>query len=195
MLALPPSLQDAFARVTPPSQAERSAFGFWFTRDVSPDATSASVSIPEIDGALTQYASTHGVAANRSAASNLWTLKDSRAGLCLARLQRVVATPIEGTHLLRVLATAAARATGAKAAGGFVGSCIGTNQFAQQSVHTEGGHTLETTLNEMVGAFGASVWVAIQNGADVCSLGVIQRAQGGGVCSVTLADNLASPAK
>lgn len=196
VLALNPALQDAFERTVRQSEAERSAFGFWFTHDLSDGAISSpSPAIPDVDDALRRYATAHAVTVNAPAASKLRTVKDDRASVCLARLQRVVTTPVEGTHLLKVLASATAQATGAQVPRGFVGSCIGTNQFVQEAVQTQGGNTLETTLNETVAAFGAAVWVAIQSSANVCSLGIIQRAEGGGVCTLTLAENLPGSGK
>jgi hypothetical protein len=184
-------LQDAFERAVRQSEAERSAFGYWFTHDLSEGAISSpSPTVPDVDDALRRYATAQAVTVNAPAGSKLRTVKDDRARVCLARLQRLVATPVEGTHLLKALATATAQATGAQAPRGFVGSCIGTNQFAHEAVQTQGGNTLETTLNETVAAFGAAVWVAIQSSANVCSLGIIQRAEGGGVCTLTLAENL-----
>jgi hypothetical protein len=197
VVPLPPHLAEALSRETGQAVTDRSAFGFWFSRAASAEETSRPASpATEIDSALRSYASSAAAVTPQTPASpNHRTLKDPAAAVCLARLQRVVPTPVQGTHLLRVLATAAGTATGAAVPRGFVGSCVGTNQFAEQPVHIDAGNTLEAALNQAVAGFGSAVWVAVQRGSTSCALGVVHRAEGGGVCTVTLAENLAAGGK
>jgi hypothetical protein len=148
----------------------------------------------EVDNALKAHVSGAGRALRLNATSTHWTLEDPAAAFCLARLQRVVPDPVEGTHLLRVVGEAASSATGGPRPRGFVGSCVGTNQFVKERVVLPGGAPLASVLNETVKTFGSSVWVAVQTGGNLCSLGLVQRAEGGGVCSGTVME-LAAPAK
>jgi len=172
-----------------------SAFSFWFRREMSPAAGPVPVtSNAELANALKAYASGAGRALRLNATSTHWTLEDPTAAFCLARLQRVVPDPVEGTHLLRVVGEAASSATGGPRPRGFVGSCVGTNQFVKERVVLPGGAPLASVLNETVKTFGSSVWVAVQAGGNLCSLGLVQRAEGGGVCSGTVME-LAAPAK
>ena len=165
----------------------RSAFNFWFRRETSPaDKPVPLGSNGDLDDALKAYVSGAGRALRLNSTSTHWTLEDPAAALCLARLQRVVPQPVEGTHLLRVVGEAASIATGGARPRGFVGSCIGTNQFVKERVFLRGGAPLASVLNETVKTFGSSVWVAVQASGNLCSLGLVQRAEGGGVCSGTV---------
>lgn len=167
----------------------RSAFNFWFRRETSPaDRPVPLASNAELDNALKAYTSGAGRALRLNSTSAHWTLEDPAAALCLARLQRVVPEPVEGTHLLRVLGDAASSATGGPRPRGFVGSCLGTNQFAKERVFLRGGAPLASVLNETVKTFGSSVWVAVQANGNLCSLGLVQRAEGGGVCNGTVTE-------
>ena len=172
-----------------------SAFSFWFRREMSSAVGPVPVaSNAEVDNALKAHVSGAGRALRLNATSTHWTLEDPAAAFCLARLQRVVPDPVEGTHLLRVVGEAASSATGGPRPRGFVGSCVGTNQFVKERVVLPGGAPLASVLNETVKTFGSSVWVAVQTGGNLCSLGLVQRAEGGGVCSGTVME-LAAPAK
>ena len=167
----------------------QSAFNFWFRRETSPaDRPVPLASNAELDNALKAYVSDAGRALRLNSTSTHWTIEDPAATLCLARLQQVVPEAVEGTHLLRVLGEAASSATGGPRPRGFVGSCIGTNQFAKEPVFLRGGASLASVLNETVKTFGSSVWVAVQANGNLCSLGLVQRAEGGGVCSGTIAE-------
>lgn len=167
----------------------QSAFNFWFRRETSPaDRPVPLASNAELDNALKAYVSDAGRALRLNSTSTHWTLEDPAAALCLARLQRVVPKPVEGTHLLRVVGEAASSATGGPRPRGFVGSCLGTNQFVKERVFLRGGAPLASVLNETVKTFGSSVWVAVQANGNLCSLGLVQRAEGGGVCSGTVTE-------
>ena len=99
----------------------RSAFNFWFRRETSPaDKPVALASNAELDNTLKAYVSDAGRALRLNSHSTHWTLEDPAAALCLARLQRIVPEPVEGTHLLRVVGEAASSATGGPRPRGFV---------------------------------------------------------------------------
>ena len=197
VLAMPEQLQSAFAASPDRSVLDyRSAFGFWMNREMTgPGASRPPVSIAAIDTELKTYAAARGAAITTPSSSTHRTVKDPAATFCLARLKSMVSMPVQGTDLVSVLATAVGRATGGIDSRGSVGSCVGTNQFAPQSVYIDGGESLENVLNRGVERFGSAVWVAIQGGPDICSVGVVHRAEGGGACYATLTPNLASAAR
>jgi hypothetical protein len=61
-------LQDAFERAVRQSEAERSAFGYWFTHDLSEGAISSpSPTVPDVDDALRRYATAQAVTVNAPA--------------------------------------------------------------------------------------------------------------------------------
>lgn len=109
---------------------------------------------------------------------------------CQRRLLRTIPRPIEGRDLLIALSTAVRNVTGAPVPGGFVGSCLGRNQFVEPPILIEHGLTLEQALTNIVAGFGSSVWVAVEGPAGVCALGVIHRAEGEGVCTAAITANI-----
>lgn len=73
---------------------------------------------------------------------------------------------------------------------GFIGTCIGTHQFVDDPVRVLAGVSLKDALNSTVAAFGSSTWIAVESRSGLCSLGVIQQAVNGGVCTTAITDNI-----
>jgi len=117
-------------------------------------------------------------------------LKAKDASVCQARLTRVVGKSVENRDLITTISTMVRDTTGASVPRGFIGSCIGTNQFVEQPITVASGVTLEDALNSTVSAFGSAVWIAVESRSGVCSIGVIHRGMNGGVCTTAITDNI-----
>ena len=175
----------------PPSQ--HSAFDIWFRSDATQTDNVRRLTSPEqLERALRGFTSrsSDGWIAATSPDTRHTTLNAQAAASCQQRLQGTLGRPVEGTDLLAVLARIVRSATAAPVPGGFVGSCIGTNQFSKQPIAIAGGTTIERALNSAAIHFGSAVWVAVESRSGACSLGVIHRAESGGVCTVGIVGDL-----
>ena len=172
---------------------QRSAFDIWFRSDATQTDSVRRLTSPEqLERALQGFASrsSDGWSTATSPDTRHTTLKAKAAASCEQRLQTTLRGPVDGTDLLAVLARIVRSATTAQVPGGFVGSCIGTNQFSKQPIAIAEGTTIERALNSAAVHFGSAVWVAVESRSGACSLGVIHRAESGGVCTVGIVSDL-----
>ncbi len=124
----------------------------------------------------------------RPLTSGVQILRDSRAGACEAVLRRPLKQPVRGNNILRLLSRAVSGATGTPTPGGYVGTCVGIGQQSNESIDISAGRTLEEALNRVVAHYGGAAWVAVQDSAGNCSLGVIQQSVNADkLCVMTLA--------
>jgi hypothetical protein len=196
IVTLPPEQEDTLTRVADSrgQLMNRSAFGLWLNSELGKTdwGNQRLGSVIDEDEALAQFAAsrvgTWQIAA--SGESNIRMLKARGATGCASRLRRVVSATVESRDLITAISTLVRETTAASVPRGFVGSCVGTNQFPKQPITLAPGGTLESALNGAVGAFGSSVWVAVESQGGQCSIGVIQRGMNDGVCTTAITDNI-----
>jgi hypothetical protein len=196
ILTLPQEKEEVLARLAAShgQMMERSGFGVWFKSESGATdwATQRLRSTVELDETLTRFAAreTGRWLAGTSPEPSVRTLKDTGATACEQRMTRTVTQAVESRDLNKAISTLLRETTGASVPRGFIGTCIGTNQFVEEPVRITPGRTLKDALNSVVGGFGSSIWVAIESRSGLCSLGVIHRGMNGGVCTTAITDNI-----
>ncbi len=196
IVTLPEEDEETLAQVaqTRGQLMNRSAFGLWLKSELGKTdwGTQRLASLTEVDEALAQFRARRVGAWQVPAIGerDVRVLKAKGATLCATRLTRLVRGPVESRDLIAAISTLVREATAASVPRGFVGSCIGANQFATQPITLAAGATLEATLNNAVGAFRSSVWIAVEGRRGVCSVGVIQKSLNEGVCTTAITDNI-----
>ncbi len=196
IVTLPQEEEETLAKVAEArgQLMNRSAFGLWLKSELGRTdwGTQRLASLTEVDEALTQFTARRvGVWQIPAIGErDVRLLKAKGATACATRLTRLVSGPVESRDLIAAISTLVRETTAASVPRGFVGSCIGANQFAKQPITLAPGATLEATLNNAVGVFGSSVWMAVESRSGVCSVGVIQKSLNEGVCTTAITDNL-----
>ncbi len=196
VVPLPQQKEEVLTRLagTRGQLLERSAFGLWLDSELGTTdwGPLQSRSLGEVDDALAEFAREHAQQWQfaRGGNSKIRMLKFKGASACSTRLARTTGVAVGGRDLISTISAILQTATGASVPRGFVGSCIGSNQFVEQPIAVPGGGTLEESLNNAVSAFGSSVWIAVESRSGMCSVGVIQRAMNGGICTTAITDNI-----
>lgn len=194
VLELPPHLNSVLQREQSRTKSfltNRSAFGVWMRNDASPGNERALFTTPAaVDAAAARMASTAGMVATRWRNTSVYLLKAPTAGVCLAGLKSKLPEAVASRNIVELVTSAVRSATGAKVPGGYVGSCVGTNDFAPEAVTLQAGETLEDALSSAVAQFGSSAWAAVQDMHGQCSIGVIRRAEKGGICMTAVTSSL-----
>jgi hypothetical protein len=194
VLTLPTHLSAALLRERNRTNAfltTRSAFGVWLRNDASPGnerlllPTSA-----DAEAAMSRIAGSTGLTVTHWRNTPAYLLKAPSAGVCLAALRNKLPEAVSSRNVVDLITAAVRVATRTKVPGGYIGSCIGTNDFRPEPVSLPAGEALEDALSWAVATFGSSVWAAVQDEQGQCSVGVIRRAERGGICMTAVTATL-----
>jgi hypothetical protein len=119
-------------------------------------------------------------------------VRNQNATFCSQVLRRRLTDPVEAQTIYDLIARSVRSATGAKIPGGFIGSCAGENDLSAVPLSIPAGEHLDDALNRIVEAFGASVWVAVQDSPNNCAIGLVNRATTPDrVCTAPIVDEIA----
>ena len=194
VLTLPPHLSAALLREQNRTNAfltTRSAFGVWLRNDASPGNERLLLTTPaEAEAAMSRVAGSAGLAVTHWRNTPAYLLKAPSAGVCLAALRNRLPEAVSSRNVVDLITAAVRTATRTKVPGGYIGSCIGTNDFRPETVSLQAGEALEDALSSAVATFGSSVWAAVQDEKGQCSVGVIRRAEKGGICMTAVTATL-----
>lgn len=196
IVRLPLEKEEVLAKVAASrgQMMERSGFGLWLNSELGAAdwGTQRLRSAAELDEALTRFAArgTGEWQVRSSREPSVRTVIDTGATVCERRMTQLVKQAVESRDLNTVISTLLRETTAASVPRGFIGTCIGTNQFVDEPVTVAPGVTLKDALNSTVSAFGSSTWVAVESRSGLCSLGVIHRGMNGGVCTTAITDNI-----
>jgi hypothetical protein len=171
----------------------QSPFGIWIRNDVSePKAIPALASAAAAEGSILGFAQQTGLEAAKWRGTATYLLKSPAAAMCSVKLRSSLPHVVASRNLVDLVTSAIHAATNAKVPGGYVGSCIGANEYATSPVQLAEGDSLEDALSAAVTSFGGAVWVAVQDPNGRCSLGIVLRAETGGACKTAITSTLDS---
>jgi hypothetical protein len=179
------------AREQSQMETDRSPFGIWIRNDVSePKAIPAIASAAAAEGTILGFAQETGLQAAKWRGTATYLLKSPAAAVCSVKLRSSLPHVVASRNLVDLVTSAIHAATNAKVPGGYVGSCIGANEYVTSPVQLAEGQSLEDALSAAVTRFGGAVWVAVQDPNGRCSLGMVQHAVAGGACEVAITSTL-----
>jgi hypothetical protein len=163
----------------------------YYSRISDPTCAPALAPAAAADGTILGFAQQTGVDAAKWPGTT-YLLKSPAAAVCSVKLRSSLPHAVASRNLVDLVTSAIHAATNTKVPGGYVGSCIGANEYVTSPLQLAEGQSLEDALSAAVTSFGGAVWVAVQDPNGRCSLGIVLRSETGGACKTAITSTLDS---